>query len=86
MKKIYFEDEGQDVLWWIIDDKGIVKACDMQEWVWKGTEVLSTEYDCNLNNIEPGDRLVCKFPDGVCGKFQHTIEKVEDNVELPAGA
>lgn len=78
MQKIYFEDDGQDVLWWLIDDHGIVQACDMQEWMWKGTEVFMTDRSINLDDIRPGDHLVCKFKDGKGGTFIHDVEKVED--------
>jgi hypothetical protein len=78
MKKIYFEDDFQDVLWWLIDDQGIVQACDMQGWVWEGTEVFMTDRSINLDDIQPGDHLVCKFKDGKGGTFIHAVEKVKE--------
>jgi hypothetical protein len=88
MRKIHFEDDGQDVLWWLIDDRGVVQACDMQEAIWKGTEVFMTDRNINLDDIRPGDHLVCKFKDGKGntlkgGTFIHAVERVE---ELTAAA
>lgn len=40
MLRVHFKDEGQDILWWDIDNDGVVQACNMQEWVWKGTKVV----------------------------------------------
>ncbi len=77
MRKIHFEDDGQDVLWWLIDEKGIVQAADMQWLVWEGTEVFMTDRSISLDDIQPGDHLVCKFKDGKGGTFIHAVEKVE---------
>ena len=77
MKKIYFEDDQQDVLWWIIDDKGIVVASDMQENIWAGTEVSMTDNDINIENIKPGDHLVGVFKDKTPMLFGYAVEKIE---------
>lgn len=83
MKKIYFEDDGQDVLWWLIDDQGIVQACNLQEAIWKGLEVIMTERSANLDDVQPGDHLVFIFKNGKPGTFIHAVEKVK---ELSAAA
>jgi hypothetical protein len=77
MKKIYFEDDQQDVLWWIIDDEGIVVASDMQENIWAGAVVSMTDNDINIENIKPGDHLVGVFKDKTPMLFKHAVEKVE---------
>ena len=53
--RIYFEDEGQDILWWDVDESGIVRACNMQGWVWEGTRII------NFNKIDPS-WLVGTYP------------------------
>ncbi|MDP2729172.1 MAG: hypothetical protein Q8O55_01660 [Dehalococcoidales bacterium] len=77
MVRIHFEDDGQDILWWDIDEHGVVQACNMQEWVWKGTQVQMTVSGNEPSKVQPGDRLVCEFKDGRIGIFQHPVEKIE---------
>lgn len=71
MLRIHFKDDGQDVLWWDIDDHGIVQACNMQEWIWKGTKVMMNK------PIKKGRILSCEFTSGKVGTFIHEVEKVE---------
>jgi hypothetical protein len=30
MQRIHFKDDGQDILWWDIDDEGVVVDCNAQ--------------------------------------------------------
>ncbi|WP_336834387.1 hypothetical protein [Sphingobacterium siyangense] len=42
MKKIHFEDNGQDFLWWEIDPDGVVVGCGpFQHNVWVGSTVIN---------------------------------------------
>lgn len=85
MIRIHFKDDGQDILWWDIDEKGIVQASNMQGWVWNGTEIQMVSGQFILPFVgqdpakfQPGDMLICQFKDGSIGKFIHPIEKVEN--------
>lgn len=49
--KIHFEDKGQDLLWWELNDEGEVTNSNMQEWLWKGCKV------CNHVDIKQGDKV-----------------------------
>ena len=40
MQKIYFKDNGQDLLWIAIDDVGIIVDCNMQKSIWRGSQVF----------------------------------------------
>jgi hypothetical protein len=84
MKRIHFIDDGQDILWWDIDEKGVVQDCNLQVDVWKGTIVQMTDKATGIDDIQPGDKLACTFPHhtennlpGV-GMFIHPVEKVEE--------
>jgi hypothetical protein len=71
MLRIHFKDEGQDILWWDIDSQGIVQACNMQEWVWKGTKVMMDQ------PIKKGSILTVEFAKAGVGTFVHPVIKVE---------
>ncbi|MEN5434123.1 hypothetical protein ABE545_10810 [Sphingobacterium faecium] len=73
MKKIYFEDQGQDILWWEIGAYGIVSACGpFQGSIWIGSEVIAHEF------LKVGDQLefISKFRDGL-RTLRYKIEKIE---------
>lgn len=58
MKRIFFEDDGQDFLEWDINEEGEVVACrPFQGWVWIGVKVHNKD-------IKPGDHLDITLPDG----------------------
>jgi hypothetical protein len=41
-KKIFFEDRGQDFLWWVVDDKGAVIDCGPFQFdIWTKCTVLN---------------------------------------------
>ena len=78
MVRIHFKDDGQDILWWDVDEKGIVKQCNMQGQVWIGTEVIGTPVgSVKPQDIKPGEKLICLFPSGGGGEFIHPVIKVE---------
>lgn len=50
--KIKFEDNGQDFLWWELDNEGfVINAGPFQASVWVGSQVYMPEH------IQPGDEL-----------------------------
>jgi hypothetical protein len=75
MKKIYFEDKGQDALWWIINKKGVVIDCNLQLWKWKGCLVLDPQ------TIKEGDNLRYFSQKGKFS-FKYPVIKVLDLVEM----
>jgi hypothetical protein len=79
MVRIHFKDDGQDILWWEVNDEGIVEKCNLQELIWKGTRVIGcTAGEVKPQNIKPGDRLICDFGGKVGVKeFIHPVTKVK---------
>jgi hypothetical protein len=84
VQKIHFKDDGQDILWWIIDEKGVVQSCNMQGNVWNGTVVAGIKPVDNdlhrpLLTFKPGDILciLTKHSKGKVVSFIHPVEKVE---------
>lgn len=74
MKRIFFEDDGQDFLEWDINEEGEVVACrPFQGWVWIGTKV-------NNEDIKPGDHLDITLPDGSRRTVFHAVAKVKELV------
>lgn len=72
MKRIYFEDNGQDFLWWEINEAGIVVDCSpFQSAVWEGSEVIAPDF------IKVGDQLefISKYRDGL-RTLIHKVEKI----------
>jgi hypothetical protein len=56
-KKIFFEDRGQDFLWWVVDDKGAVIDCGpFQATVWTKCTVL------NHDRLFVGGGVLIKTP------------------------
>ncbi len=71
MLRIHFKDEGQDVLWWDVDSKGVVQSCNMQAWAWVGTKVDMAK------DLAKSAHLSVTFKDDHCGTWKHPVEKVE---------
>jgi hypothetical protein len=72
MKRIHFEDNGQDFLRWLITDEGMVVDCQpFQAHVWTGTKVL------NHQIINPGAQLFVQLKDGHEIAIRHLVERVE---------
>jgi hypothetical protein len=84
MLKIEFKDDGQDILWWIVDMNGIVLATNAQSFVWVGTKITGVKpIDQDMNrsflDIKPGDTLTIKSPTvEAVGLFIHPVEKVSE--------
>lgn len=81
VKRIYFEDKGQDFLWWDIDTDPkhaypkVVDCGPFQGWLWTKYYVLSA--------IRKGSRpTICKGPDEDSLKLNYKIVKIEDRVEV----
>lgn len=73
--KIFFEDNGQDFLYWIIDDQGrVVSAGPFQNELWKDSVV-------DLNSLEPGEPLF--FISRHNGEYMELIHKVDAVVTGP---
>jgi hypothetical protein len=81
-RRIHFKDDGQDILWWDIDEKGVVIACNAQEWVWKGTQVMMDD----LSKIKKGMQLRCAFTKIGVSTFIHPVVKVEKIKEVSTPA
>jgi hypothetical protein len=75
MMKIYFEDQGQDVLWWIVNEKGIVIDCNLQEWCWLRCIVLDHE------TLKEGGTLQYYSNKGKFS-FKYLVVRVVDLVEM----
>jgi hypothetical protein len=83
LKVMWFKDEGQDILCWVISEvastgMGIVTACNAQESVWKGFGILGTDRNNSIEDIQPGDHLICLSTQGRSVMFIHAVEKVEN--------
>ena len=67
--KIFFEDNGQDFLYWIIDDQGrVVSAGPFQNEIWRDNVV-------DLDSLEPGEPLFLTSKHN--GEYMELIHKVE---------
>jgi hypothetical protein len=59
LTRVYFEDKGQDFLWWDLDhEKKVVDCGPFQASVWEGCIVID-DSECG---ILPGDRLLINSP------------------------
>ena len=56
MKKIHFEDNGQGLLWFVIDENGIVIDCNTQKDIWNGTQLL-------LDKLHVGRKIFNAYSD-----------------------
>ena len=76
--KVTFKDEGQDFLWWEIDENGKVVDCGpFQATTWCKCQVVGTTAAPTLSDIRKGDHLVILPPGGKIMSLKHPIEKVE---------
>lgn len=72
MKKIYFEDHGQDFLWWTIDRDGFVIDCGpFQASVWVGSQVLQPY------NLKVGGEVDFNTKRGSLLTLKYKIKKIE---------
>jgi hypothetical protein len=72
MKKIHFEDCGQDFLWWIIDDEGNVVDCGpFQASVWVGSTVY-------MDELEVGEPPMFNSRFGDDQLLNYSVTKIED--------
>lgn len=72
MKRIHFEDHGQDFLWWDIDEEGCVIDCGpFQADVWIG---VLTSFPKNIN---VGDKLIFVGNFGP-RELNYRVEKIVD--------
>lgn len=73
MKRIHFEDDGQDFLSWLVDDQGyVIESEPFQTWVWAGYQVLA------LNTVRRGHLLNIKRPsDGEIRVMKHAVLRVQ---------
>ena len=72
MKRIHFEDHGQDFLSWDIDENGtIIKSGPFQDWVWKGKVV-------KMETLKVGQKL-SYISHGVYEMdIRYPVEKIEE--------
>jgi len=84
MQRIHFKDDGQDILWWDIDDEGVVVDCNAQVWVWKDTKITGikpvdfTDTSRPRLKFKKGDILIIRLPGRkFVTSFIHQVEKVE---------
>lgn len=78
MIRIHFKDDGQDILWWDVNEEGIVEQCNLQGQVWNGTQVIgSTAGAVKPQDVKPGDKLICIYKGGRGGEFIHPVVRVE---------
>jgi hypothetical protein len=79
--RIYFEDHGQDFLWWDINQDGDVVDCGpFQASVWVGCEI----FDDSESGLLEGDRPCFINKKGELMQLNYAIEKIEER-EVPNG-
>lgn len=72
MKKLYFEDKGQDFLWWVVDENGVVTDCGpFQASLWVGNTVIAPEL------LLVGDQPEFISKQGNALLLNYKIEKIE---------
>ena len=75
-KRIYFDDEGQDVLLWYLDPSGVVIGANAKEYACNGFIVWG------LNDLRPGDYLHYTCP-RLGSKVQtmcHPIARIDETI------
>jgi GTP cyclohydrolase II len=77
MIRVHFKDDGQDVLWWDIDEKGIVQLSNLQNYFWAATKVIGTSGGGVFPDIKVGEKLLVIYGSGRGGEFIHPVVKVE---------
>lgn len=71
--KINFEDNGQDFLWWTINERGLVVDCGpFQASVWCGSIVVDTEL------LQPGDPVDFVSRHGDVLMLKHRVKSIEE--------
>lgn len=74
MTRVHFEDQGQDFLWWDIDNDGVVQAAGpFQNEIWKGC-VTDTP-----DTLEKGERLLFIDQFGKEMQLKYPITNIERN-------
>lgn len=77
MKKIHFEDNGQDFLWWEIDQDGVVVGCGpFQASIWVGSTVI------NHSRLRAGGPVYFISNQGQKLTLIHKIKKIENNEHI----
>lgn len=67
--RIEFKDEGQVLLWWVIDAGGEVLLVNDQVWIWRGTIV-------DLESIEIGEQIRYLDSEGKKHFYDVVVEKI----------
>lgn len=74
MRRIYFEDDGQDFLWWDLDDENNVVDCGpFQAWLWVGSW-------CVDSSITVGSNIQFLDKHKRQRTLVHRIEKIEEKI------
>ncbi|MBA7482648.1 hypothetical protein ES705_18288 [subsurface metagenome] len=82
MIRIHFKDDGQDILWWDVNEEGVVERCNLQEQIWPGTKVIGSSGGAvQPQDIKPGEKLLVIYQSGRGGEFIHPVTKVENLVK-----
>lgn len=79
VKRIKFEDHGQDFTWWDVDEDGIVVGCGpFQAGIWCGCKVRSHP------KLKPGDAVLFKSPHfNKLSTLSYLIEKIINHEPSP---
>ena len=75
MRKIHFEDHGQDFLWFTVDDAGRVQDCGpYQGWLWAG----------RTGQVVQGEdgKQYFRFDEGLLYSNERTINYPVEKVEI----
>lgn len=81
-RKLHFEDQGQDFLWWEIDEHGKVVDCGpFQASVWVGSVII----DDSETGLTEGDRPLFFSKHGQELRLNYQIERIEE-MEVENGA
>ena len=73
VRKIHFNDHGQDFLWWEVDEAGLVVDCGpFQASVWCGNVVLCA------GELKPSYTVFIVTKQGEVLEMNYQVEKVED--------
>lgn len=72
-RKITFVDNGQDFLWWIVDENGKVVDCrPFQASIWTQYTVVN-----DLTRLKKGHKLGIRKGDEFPVELKHAVRKVE---------
>jgi hypothetical protein len=70
MQKIHFKDNGQDLLWVIVDNRGFIIDCNRQKSVWCGFKVI-------LDFLFIGEFIFLADKNGRINEYDFTAKKIE---------